>query len=149
MHPANANKAGWRPRVEWFAISTAVVAVGVLLVLGIPDEYFLATLLGSLGILVCFMLPSGLFLALSVKKWKAKGRVARKLSTSRLECAFLGLVIAGGAAAVIMHVVHICLRYQALDCLFKYHYEHNVQWIQRGEGHDDYLFAGGESVRVR
>ena len=125
VHPANANKPGWRPRLEWFGLSAAVVFLGAFLSMAVPHIYILGHFVGAAAIYVCFMLPCQLGVRTFFKQRKSG---ARKVKITTAECVWMFIVIAGCVAVLITFVISMARQGKFISCELRYMYKTTVKF---------------------
>ena len=110
VHPANANKPGWRPRLEWFGLSAAVVFLGAFLSMAVPNIFLLGAMVGMIALITCYLVPSVLAVT-HISKFRAEGekegrrRMRLKKRVHSIEIAWLSVLIAACIATLIGFIV--------------------------------------------
>ena len=121
--PTHANEGGLRPRLEWLAISTAIVLAAGFLGMLIPDVHLFGRINGGLALLVCYIIPCTFFLVAQYRR--------RKVTIARGEQAFLVLVIILGAAGLIFYVGSMAAGYDEIACVMRYQVSLEGRLIER------------------
>lgn len=118
VHPGNANKAGLRPRLEWFGLSTAVVIVCAAICLVIPNAQTLGRINGAIAILVCILMPLIFYIYARIKGRRRR----RQVRGTRFELYFVGFLIACSVVALVFYVVIMVFQRSMFSCVFEYQY---------------------------